>query len=137
MPVGEQSDKFGRKYAFSDYKYSSFGDYKRKQNDLLHKNAIKNYKDKFQNWESYLNYHNITTDVIFLGMDDEIYIQKKDVAKMLLWKLKEQEEIDEVRQIMEEPTWREKYIERLRNTLRLSKIETCRLYTEIENEYLI
>ena len=124
-------------YAATDYKYSSFGDYKRKRSGFIHENAISNYRERFQDWESYLNYHGIENEMVFLGMKEEVYVQKKDMAKRLLWEIKDKEKVEEARQIIEEPMLREKYLEKLRSTLKLSKTETRRLYTEIKREYLI
>lgn len=124
-------------FTAADYKYSSFGDYRRRNNGLLHENAIRNYKEKFHSWESYLSYHNMANEMIFLGMNEEIYLQKKEVAKILLWELKEREELEEASQIIEEPMLREKYIERIKDTLKLSKAETRRLYADIKAEYLM
>lgn len=121
-------------FAAADYKYSSFGDYRKRDNSILHENAIRNYKEKFPDWESYLIYHNMANRVIFLGMDEERYIQKKEAARIVLWEIKEEEKIQEATQIIEEPVLREKYIERIRETLKLSKAEACRLYTDIRAE---
>ncbi len=121
----------------SDYKYSSFGEYKKGKVVLLHENAIRKYKQQFGSWEAYLNYHNITNEVIFLGMSEEVYAQRREQAMNILWELKEQQGVEEVVQIIEEPVLREKYMEQIRNKLNLSQKETSRLYTDIKEQYII
>lgn len=119
-----------------DYKYSSIGEYKRYKSGLLHENAIQNYKNRFENWEEYLRYHYVTNEAVFIGMEEEIDMQRKEQVINFLWEIQEQEEIEAAIEIFEEPLLRIKYIEMIKERLKVSKKETKRLYTEIKEKYI-
>ena len=119
-----------------DYKYSSIGEYKNCRDRMLHPNAICNYKKRFKNWEEYLRYHHITNEAIFIGMKEEIDMQRSEQVMKLLWEMQAQENIENAIEIFEEPLLREKYIEMIQKKLNVSKNETKRLYVEIKGIYI-
>jgi len=119
-----------------DYKYSSIGEYRRYRNGLLHQNAIQNYKKRFENWETYLQYHYITNEVMFIGTKEEIDMQRSEQALNLLWEMQEHEKLETAIEIFEEPLLREKYIEMIKERLNVSNKETKRLYNEIKGKYI-
>ncbi len=120
-----------------DYKYSSLMEYKKGKLMLIHPNAYSIYKNKFANLEKYLFFHGITATQLFLGMTEEVYAQKQEIALNILWDLKENENIEEILRIFEEPELREIYQQRIRDELKLSKRETGKLYTDIKCKYVI
>ena len=119
-----------------DYKYSSIGEYKNYRGGILHPNAIHNYKKRFENWEEYLRYHHITNETIFIGMKEEIDMQRSEQVMKLLWEMQVQEKVENVMEILEEPLLREKYMEMIEERLNVSKKQTKRLYAEIKGKYI-
>lgn len=119
-----------------EYKFSSMGEYKWRKSGLLHKNALQNYESRFLNWEEYLNYHYITNEGMFLGTKEEIEIQRKEQIVNYLWEIKNTEQLEKVQEIFEEPVLRQKYMEMIKERLKISKAETKRLYNEIKKKYI-
>ena len=120
-----------------DYKYSSLVEYKRGTASIVHPDAYKIYKNRFASFENYLQFHNITNEQVFLGMHEEVYAQKIEVALQVLWELKEQEKLEDVIRIFEEPQFRKMYKERYGHKLQLSKTEIDKVYTDIERKFII
>ncbi len=121
----------------TDYKYSSLMEYKKGKLRLIHPNAYHLYRERFENLEKFLLFHNITEPQMFLGMVEEIYAQRQEIALNILWTIKERENIEEILRIFEEPELREMYQQRIRDELQLSKRETGKLYTDIKNKYIV
>ncbi len=120
-----------------EYKYSSLGEYKRGKPNLLHEKAIENYRRAFGNWSDYMNYHKTSQEKIFLGMKEEVYLQRKERAVQILWEMQEEEKLEETIQIFEERELREKFKEQISNQLKVSKQMSDRLYTEIKKQYFM
>lgn len=119
-----------------DYKFSSIGEYRRDKSGLLHKNAIQNYKSRFTNWNEYLEYHYVPNEIIFLGTKEEIEIQRKEQILNYLWLIQKQEELENVVEIFEDTILRERYLEMIKEKLKISKVEAKRLYIEIREKYI-
>ena len=120
-----------------DYKYSSLMEYKKGKLRLIHPNAYNLYRERFVDLEKFLLFHNITDTQMFLGMSEEVYAQKQEIALNILWNLKEKENLEEILRIFEEPELREIYQQRIKDELELSKRETGKLYTDIKNKYIV
>ncbi|MBQ8802104.1 MAG: transposase [Tyzzerella sp.] len=120
-----------------EYRYSSINDYKNERTNIIHENGIKQYKQKFANWQQFMEYHYGRNASIFLGMEQEVYLQQKDMAWDILYEMQALEEVEHVREVLEEPEMRKRYLNLLKERMQISETKKKKLYEEIKKELLL
>jgi len=115
-----------------EYKYSSMRDYKYKKNEILHNNALDKCSKHFGEWTSFLEYHYSGSLSVFLGMSGEVYQQQKEKAWSILEEIQIAEKLEDIKQVLEEPEIRAKYMDEIQCTMHISKRLKKRIYNEIK-----
>lgn len=115
-----------------DYKYSSIKDYMNEIVDILHENAIKHYKMKFYDWKEFQQYHQPQNPDIFMDSKEEVYIQRKEKALLLLWELQKEKGVENAMEILEEGELRKVYKKRLKEELKISNKMLNKIYDELK-----
>ena len=115
-----------------DYKYSSIKYYMNEIVDILHENAIKHYKMKFHDWKEFQQYHQPQNPDIFMDSKEEVYIQRKEKALLLLWELQKEKGVENAMEILEEGELRKVYKKRLKEELKISNKMLNKIYDELK-----
>ena len=114
------------------YRYSSIHDYKNGKSTIIHVNAIKRYQSKFKTWKEFLEFHGEYGEGIFLGMSEEIELRYFEIAWNLMWEMKETKELENTLEILEEPELRKEYLDKMKETIKVSENKLKKIYKEIE-----
>lgn len=119
-----------------DYKYSSIKEYQSGKRDILHKNAIQLYRERFDSWTAFLEFHLSTSSFVFLDTPEEIYRQRKESALFLLWQFQQEKQLEHGVEVLEEAELRKEYLEKLRTDLNISVCMRDKIYKELKKELI-
>ena len=119
-----------------NYKYSSLKEYEHEDIKLLHKSAIKIYKNEFADFEEYLIYHEKTSKQVFIDIPDEIKRQQEEIAISMIYQKAHVENLENVKEVIEDRELRMQYKSDLIKSLKISKKRTEELYFYVKNSIM-
>lgn len=114
------------------YRFSSINEYEKEKNKIIDPEAIKLYKDNFQDFEEFIQFHDRTSKSIVLDIPDEIEIQREKAAMSILKQEARLAGATDHREVLENIDLRTKYKEILRKELKISKSKTEQLYQYVK-----
>ena len=118
------------------YEFSSMNDYRDEKTGILHKNAMKFYKQKFSDWSTFLEYHYSGATGSFLDTKMAVYIQQKDMAREILRELQKNENLETEVEVFEQKEIRYKFLCLLKERLRVSDKVKKKIYEDIKDELM-
>ena len=117
-----------------EYRYSSYKEFKSRKSKLLHENAFKLYEDRFVGWSEYTEFHQKQAGIVFMGMQQEIYLQQKDLAWEILLKMQEKYQFDRLEEVIEEAESRNEFMQKICYEIKVSIPKMKKIYGEIKEE---
>lgn len=127
--------KANRVKSITNYKYSSILEYKKRELQLIDKNALETFLKKFEDWEDFMNFHFKKQRDIFIDVSEDLLRQKIDVAMTYILELQQQLEIDRIESLLEEKWLRDKVKEYLTEKMGISIRERDQIVSEIKSKY--
>lgn len=115
------------------YKYSSMGEYINGSNVLISEKAIDFFRDEFGSSQNFLEYHGYEEENYFIDIEDEIKIQRIEVAKKIAMRMGKEKKLKMVHQIFEEKPYRLEYVEELEKKLNISQKDAKELCEMVRN----
>ena len=119
-----------------EYRYSSYKEFKSRKTVLLHDNAFKLYEERFVGWSEYVEFHQKQAGTVFIGMQQEVYLQQKDLAWSILVKMQEKYQFDCLEEIIEEMETRKEFMQKICDEIHVSLAKMKKIYGEIKRELL-
>lgn len=119
--------------SYLNYKYSSIVEYQKLEGDILHKNAIELFREKFEDWESVLDYHNKRQYNVFTDTQEDEEQQEMEVAWHYLCQMKHEAGVETLEEVIENRDLREKYKKCLQEKMNVSIRTSERLYIIMKN----
>ena len=116
-----------------DYRYSSIKEYETEKNKIIHPMAIKMYKEKFTDFEEYLEFHNKNQKQIFIDTPDDVEKQLYKAAMAILHQEAHLRGLAKPVEMIENLTLRRMYKEKLQTELKITKARTDRLYRRVKS----
>ena len=116
-----------------NYKYSSLKEYETEKSRIIHPKAIKIYKEKFSDFEEYLEFHNRGQKQVFIDIPEDVETQLVKAALTLLKQEAHLRGLEEPCEIIEDLGLRKQYKNRLQEELKLTKAKTERLYRDVKS----
>ena len=117
-----------------EYQYSSYKEFKNRKSKVLHANAFKMYEERFIGWQEYVEFHQKQSMQVFIGMQQEVYLQQKDFAWQILLEMKEKYSMAHLEEVLEEKDIRKEFMQRMSEEIQLSVSKMKRIYKEIKQE---
>ena len=77
-------------------------------------------------------YHQPQNPDIFMDSKEEVYIQRKEKALLLLWELQKEKGVENAMEILEEGELRKVYKKRLKEELKISNKMLNKIYDELK-----
>lgn len=121
--------------SITNYKYSSILEYKKKDPQLIDKNALEAFLKKFEDWEDFMNFHFKKQREIFIDISEDLLRQKIDVATTYMLEMQQQLEIDRIERVLEEKQLRDKFKEYLTEKMGISIRERDQIVSEIKSKH--
>lgn len=119
------------------YRYSSIHDYKNEKTDIINKKAIQRCRDKFGTWKTFLEYHGVYNEGIFLDTKEEMEFRCQEIAWNILWEMQESEQVENIVEILEEPDLREKYMKKIKQDMKISDNRMKKMYRQIKESLIV
>lgn len=120
----------------SDFPYSSMNDYIKERKVLLHTNALQMVKKRFLTWPEFEVFHQFKNNIVFLGVVEEIYEQRVEIAWKIIWELQEKHCLNHTCEVFEEPTYREEFFSEMHKKMLISSNLQNQIYNEIKKELI-
>lgn len=117
-----------------EYRYSSYKEFKSCKNKLIHDNAIKLCGEKFVGWAEYVEFHQKKAGKVFIGMQQEVYLQQKDFAWSILLKIREKHQFERLEEVIEEKESRKEFMQKICDEMQVSFSRMKKIYEEIKRE---
>jgi len=117
-----------------EYRDSSYKEFKNRKSKVLHENAFKLYEERFVGWQEYVEFHLKQSMQVFVGLQQEVYLQQKDFAWMILLEMKEKYELANLEEVIEEKAIRKEFMQRMCDEIHLSVSRMQKIYMEIKRE---
>lgn len=118
----------------SDYRYSSIRDYFSEQETVLDKEVIERIRGRFGAFSVFEEFHKKRKYEVFRDVDREMEQQQLEIAGMLAEELFAKRKFEVLTQVFEEKDARLEYIEKIRQTLNVSKKKSVEIYERIKTE---
>lgn len=120
------------------YRYSSMGEYAAEKAGLIHQKAILFYKNSFQDFQQFQEFHKSREDLVFQDISDEMALQQSEAALVLAEDVFKEKKLALLIQVFEEKGIRQEYIQRVKQRLKISNKkarELCELtMNKLQNE---
>lgn len=117
--------------SFLNYKFSSICEYQNMENDILHKDAISIFRDKFEDWEDFVNFHNKRQYSVFEDTHEDLVRQQVEIAIEYLFQMQREKKLEKAEEIIEDKELREEYIENIQKRMKISIRKSIELYKKI------
>lgn len=118
------------------YKFSSLREFQQRQPEIIHESTIKSWKDRFVNFNSFLEFHKGTDTYTFMDIAAELEMQRRNIAVIILKAMVESENVEKMVEILEDIALRKKYMQNLKNFLNISQKKTEKLYNHIKKSIM-
>ena len=119
-----------------EYSHSSYKEFKSHKTKILHENALKLYEERFVGWFEYVEFHQKQAGKVFIGMQQEVYLQQKDLAWVILMKMQEKYQFKNLEEVIEETESRNEFMQRICDEIQVSISKMKKIYGEIKKELL-
>lgn len=116
-----------------NYIYSSLKEYETEKSRIIHPKAIKIYKEKFSDFEEYLDFHNKGQKQVFIDIPEDVEIQLVKAALTILKQEAHLRGLEGPYEIIEDMKMREQYKDQIQKELKLTKAKTERLYRNVKS----
>lgn len=118
------------------YEFSSIKAYLKQKSQIIHENALKMCERDFSDMLEFQRFHLKNQQFVFVDIYPELYMQELDLATQILLEMKEENKFERLSEVLENKYLREKHLEKLRNTLQISKRESQKIYLDIKKKVL-
>ena len=115
----------------ADYKYSSIKEYFSEEKMLIHEDAIKFVRSRFEEFHIFEAFHQGRKYEVFQDIKEEIEQQRIDIAEMIALELFEKNGFDFCIQVFEEKAVREEYLKKIQQILNISCRKSHDIYGKI------
>lgn len=119
-----------------DFPYSSMNEYTNERDGLIHKNARKMIKERYADRSSFEVFHQLKNNVVFLGVNEEIYAQRIEVAWKIIWELQEKYSLNQTCEVFEEPIYREEFFSEMHEKMSISTNLQKQIYRDMKKELI-
>ena len=114
------------------YKNSSMKEYQVEKCQILHPQALSLYKNRFSDFEEFLEFHQRNHKQIFIDTPEEVEIQQRKFALALLTQEAHLHSLESGKEILENVDLRRNFKEKLQSELHISKKRAEKLYRYVK-----
>ncbi len=115
------------------YKYSSMNEYYMENPEVIHKNALYVYKERFGEFESFDKFHYLRRYELFKDVPDEVDKQQMEVAMLILEEMFVSYQLKLKKEIFEQQDLREEYLTLIQKIIGISSRRGKEVYLGIRD----